>query len=78
MQSPAKIHKPNGYSHIAEVPAGSKMVFIAGQVGTNVAGETPADCEAQVKQTFENLKAAVEAAGGKVTDIIKLNYYSGR
>ena len=75
LQSPTTIHKPNGYSHLAEVPAGSKLVFIAGQVGTNLAGETPADFEAQVKQTFENLKAAVEAAGGKVTDIVKLSYY---
>ena len=43
--------------------------------GNESGGETPADFEAQVKQTFENLKAAVEAAGGKVTDIVKLSYY---
>ncbi len=73
-QSPATIHKPNGYSHIAEVPPGMKMVFIAGQVGTDLAGKTPENFEAQVKQMFDNLKAAVEAAGGKFTDIVKLNY----
>jgi len=82
IQNPATMHKPNGYSHVAEVPPGSKMVFIAGQVAINPAGETvgAGDFEAQVKQVFENLKAAVEAAGGKFTDIVKLNYFvdSGR
>ena len=73
-QNPATMHKPNGYSHIVEVPAGMKMVFIAGQVGTDLSGKTAGDFEGQVKQTFENLKAAVEAAGGKFTDIVKLNY----
>ena len=30
IQNPATMHKPNGYSHVAEV-SGGKMVFIAGQ-----------------------------------------------
>ena len=29
----------------------------------------------QVQQVFENLKAAVEAAGGDFKSVIKLNYY---
>jgi enamine deaminase RidA (YjgF/YER057c/UK114 family) len=33
------------------------------------------DFEAQVEQVFRNLKIAVEAAGGTMADIIKLNYY---
>ena len=31
--------------------------------------------EAQVEQVFGNLKIAVEAAGGVMADIVKLNYY---
>jgi enamine deaminase RidA (YjgF/YER057c/UK114 family) len=34
-----------------------------------------ADFEAQVEQVFHNLKLAVEAAGGTMADIVKLNYY---
>ena len=33
------------------------------------------DFRAQVLQVFENLKAAVEAAGGNFHDVIKLNSY---
>lgn len=77
VQNPSTLHKPNGYSHVAEVPAGSKMVFIAGQVAINPLGKSvgEGDFESQVKQVFENLKLAVEAAGGKFTDIVKLNYF---
>jgi 2-iminobutanoate/2-iminopropanoate deaminase len=30
---------------------------------------------AQLEQSFTNVKVAVEAAGGRMSDIIKLNYY---
>lgn len=33
------------------------------------------DFEAQAEQVFHNLKLAVEAAGGTMADIVKLNYY---
>jgi enamine deaminase RidA (YjgF/YER057c/UK114 family) len=33
------------------------------------------DFGAQVKQVFENLKAAVEAAGGTFSDVVKMNIY---
>jgi enamine deaminase RidA (YjgF/YER057c/UK114 family) len=33
------------------------------------------DFEAQVEQVFANLKIAVEAAGGVMADIVKLNYF---
>jgi len=74
IQNPSTLHKPNGYSHVAEV-TGEKMVFIAGQVGVDPAGASVEGFDAQVKQVFENLKAAVESAGGKFTDIVKLNYF---
>jgi enamine deaminase RidA (YjgF/YER057c/UK114 family) len=33
------------------------------------------DFEAQVEQVFRNLKIAVEAAGGTMTDVVKLNCF---
>jgi enamine deaminase RidA (YjgF/YER057c/UK114 family) len=33
------------------------------------------DFRAQVEQVFKNLKTAVEAAGGNMHDLLKLNYY---
>ena len=70
------MHRPGGYSHVAEVTRG-KIVFIAGQVALDSNGNLVGkdDYAAQTRQTFENLKSAVEAAGGTLKDIIKLNYY---
>jgi 2-iminobutanoate/2-iminopropanoate deaminase len=74
--NPGTLHKPNGYSHAAKVNGG-KILFIAGQVSLdrvgNVVGKS--DFRAQAQQVFENLKAAVEAAGGHFKDITKLNVY---
>jgi enamine deaminase RidA (YjgF/YER057c/UK114 family) len=33
------------------------------------------DFKAQIQQVFENLKAAVAAAGGSFNDVVKLNSY---
>jgi|SRR5215510_3996882 len=81
--APARIFNPDtmakptaGYSQVAEVNVG-KIVFIAGQVAQdrngNLVGKD--DFRAQVQQVFENLKAAVEAAGGDFNNVVKLNYY---
>jgi enamine deaminase RidA (YjgF/YER057c/UK114 family) len=65
-----------GYSQVAEIRSG-KLVYIAGQVpfdksGTLVGQE---DFLAQAEQVFRNLKSAVEAAEGRLSDIVKLNYF---
>jgi enamine deaminase RidA (YjgF/YER057c/UK114 family) len=67
---------PAGYSHIAKVNRGA-IVYISGQVPSDASGKFigEGDFEAQVEQIFTNLKIAIEAAGGTMADIIKLNYY---
>jgi enamine deaminase RidA (YjgF/YER057c/UK114 family) len=67
---------PAGYSHVAKVDRGA-IVYISGQVPSDASGKLigEGDFEAQVEQIFDNLKIAVEAAGGTMADIIKLNYY---
>jgi enamine deaminase RidA (YjgF/YER057c/UK114 family) len=66
-----------GYSQVAEIRSG-KLVYIAGQVPFNRAGQLVGkdDFLVQAGQVFENLKAAVEAAGGSFNDIVKLNYFA--
>lgn len=74
---PETMAKPTaGYSQVAEV-TGGKVVYIAGQVAQDASGNLVGkdDFRAQVKQVFENLKAAVVAAGGNFHSVIKLNYY---
>jgi enamine deaminase RidA (YjgF/YER057c/UK114 family) len=75
--NPDTMAKPTaGYSQVAEVNDG-KIVYIAGQVALDRSGNLVGkdDFRAQVQQVFENLKAAVESAGGDFNSVIKLNYY---
>ena len=73
---PETMPKSAGYSQVATV-TGGKIVFVAGQVALDKSGNVVGkdDFVAQVQQVFENLKAAVEAAGGNFGDVIKLNSY---
>ena len=65
-----------GYSQAVEVRPG-RIIYIAGQVSVDRAGKLvgEGDMRAQAQQTFENLKAALEASGAKFENVVKLNYY---
>lgn len=65
-----------GYSQVATVTGGT-IVFVAGQVALDKSGHVVGkdDFRMQVQQVFENLQAAVRAAGGTFDDVIKLNGY---
>jgi enamine deaminase RidA (YjgF/YER057c/UK114 family) len=74
--NPPTLPKPIGYSHGYEVRQG-RVVFIAGQVA--VAGDGTVvgkgDLVAQFRQVCENLRAVLAAAGGRLTDVVKLTIY---
>jgi enamine deaminase RidA (YjgF/YER057c/UK114 family) len=74
--SPKTLLPPAGYSHVAKVHSGT-IVYLAGQVSSDASGKLigEGNFEAQVEQVFGNLKLAVEAAGGAMADIVKLNIY---
>lgn len=69
---------PNG--HFAQattaVPAG-RLVFISGMTARNAEGGITGvgDVSAQTDQVCRNLKAAVEAAGGTLDDIVRVDVY---
>jgi enamine deaminase RidA (YjgF/YER057c/UK114 family) len=74
--SPATLPPPVGYSHIAKVNKGT-MIYLAGQVSSDASGKLVGEgnFEAQAEQVFSNVKIAVEAAGGTMADIVKMNIY---
>jgi enamine deaminase RidA (YjgF/YER057c/UK114 family) len=76
LQIPDTMPKSVGYSQLARVTGGT-IVCIAGQVALDKSGNLVGkdDFRAQIQQVFENVKAAVEAAGGTFEDVIKLNSY---
>ncbi len=65
-----------GYSQAVEV-RGGRIVYVAGQVALDRSGKVvgEGDIRAQAQQTFENLKAALEASSAKFENVVKLNYY---
>jgi enamine deaminase RidA (YjgF/YER057c/UK114 family) len=73
---PGSMPKSVGYSQVARVTGGT-MVFIAGQVALDKSGNEVGkdDFAAQAQQVFENLKAAIAAAGGTFDDVVKMNSY---
>jgi enamine deaminase RidA (YjgF/YER057c/UK114 family) len=64
------------YSHVVSVEP-KRFIFISGQLARDKAGNVVGrgDMRAQMKQTFENLKAALEAAGAGLDDLVRTNTY---
>ena len=76
LHNPPDIHRPFGYSHVAEV-TGGKQVYLAGQIALDKEGNLVGrdDFVAQIRAVFENVKTALAAAGATFHDVVKLNYY---
>lgn len=74
--NPKALLAPPGYSHVAKVNKGT-IVYLAGQVSSDASGKLvgAGDFQAQAEQVYGNLKIAVEAAGGTMADVVKLNIY---
>ena len=74
--SPGTLPPPFGYSHVVDAPAG-RVIFISGQVPLDQAGELVGEgnIEAQARQVFENLTAALEGADASWPDVVKLNFF---
>lgn len=74
--NPPTLAHPIGFSHGILVKGG-RFLFLAGQTGSNAEGRiiAPGNLVAQYEQTLRNLQTVVEAAGGKMQDITKLNIF---
>ncbi len=75
--NPPSVSAPvNPYSHGAEVEAGSKLLYMAGQVGRRGAdGDILPDFEAQVRQTYANVEEVLKGAGMDLTNLVKITTY---
>src|SRR5256714_15689008 len=73
-----KIRQPSGhFSQAIAIEAKGKLVFISGMTSRRADGTIAGvgDIEAQTRQVCENLKAAVQAAGGTMDDICRVDVY---
>ncbi len=76
--SSEKLRQPNGhFSQAILVETPGKLVFISGMTSRMADGSIAGvgDIEVQTRQVCENLKAAVEAAGGTMNDIMRVDVY---
>ena len=64
--NPEGLHDPVpfGYSHTATIPAGTELVFVSGQYGSDANGAVVStDFTEQVEQAFRNVGVALAAHG---------------
>jgi len=73
--NPQALGKPPGYTHVVEITAPGRIVYIAGQLGVDRDGKVVGDIRAQAAQTFENLKTALAAVGADFGHVLKFNNY---
>jgi len=75
--NPASIAEPSGnrYHHGAEVRAGARMLYLAGQTGTAPDGSVPGSVEAQSEHVYRNIQAILEEAGMGFENVVKMTAY---
>ncbi len=73
--NPPSLAKPRGFNHGILV-SGGQLLFLAGQTASDAEGNIiSGDLVAQYEQVLLNHKAVIEASGGTMTDIVKLNIF---
>ena len=69
-------HAPAAIGTYSQAVRAGNTVYMSGQIPLNpITMEMVEGFEQQTVQVFENLKAVAEAAGGSLSDIVKLNIF---
>jgi enamine deaminase RidA (YjgF/YER057c/UK114 family) len=73
----AGVYDPPGYSQVIKATGARALVFVAGQVPYAADGSVAhrGDFTAQARQVFAAVKAHLQAAGGSLTDVVKITTY---
>src|SRR5690606_28849215 len=67
---------PEGnYTHALEVPAGARLLFVSGQIPARADGTVPDGFEAQCEAAWDNVLAALAAAGAGPGHLVKVTTY---
>jgi enamine deaminase RidA (YjgF/YER057c/UK114 family) len=71
------VFDPPMYSQAVKVTGAQTILYVAGQVAYDEAGHAAhrGDFKAQARATLQALKAQVEAGGGTMANIVKVNTY---
>jgi enamine deaminase RidA (YjgF/YER057c/UK114 family) len=63
------------YSHAVEVPEGSGLLYISGEVGVLPDGTVPEGVEAQAEACWRNIIVILADTGMEVGDLVKITTY---
>ena len=74
--APEGLFKPMAYTQVV-VASGRRTIFVSGQVSMDAEGKLVAAGElaGQARQVYANLRTALEGAGAKPADVVKLTTY---
>ncbi|AHZ77330.1 MULTISPECIES: RidA family protein [Pseudomonas] len=74
LSNPEGLYDPSGnaYSHVAEVHADSRLLFIAGQGGEDRNGQLSPLFAEQARQALANLEIALASKGASLAHVFKL------
>ncbi|PYG72835.1 MULTISPECIES: RidA family protein [unclassified Pseudomonas] len=74
LSNPEGLYDPSGnaYSHVAEVRADSRLLFIAGQGGEGSDGQLSPLFAEQARQALANLELALASKGASLAQVFKL------
>jgi 2-iminobutanoate/2-iminopropanoate deaminase len=71
------VFNPPTYAQAVKVTDGKTLLFLSGQVAYDDKGGAAhrGDVVAQAREVFRSIKAQVEAGGGTLANVVKLNTY---
>ena len=64
-----------GYSHAAVVPAGTELLFVAGQIPEDLDGSVPDDFADQARVAWRNVERCLAAGGFTLDHLVKVSMY---
>lgn len=74
LSNPHGLYDPsaNAYSHVAQVQAGSRLLFIAGQGGEDATGRLSPVFAEQARQALANVETTLASRGARLDQVCKL------
>ena len=73
--NPPTVSLSGKYSLGGEVPGGSRLLYVSGQVGLDSKGKLGAGIEKQCELVWKNIGQVLKSGGMTYRDIVKMNAY---
>ena len=73
--NPKSVSLAGNYSLGAEVPQGTRLFYVSGQVGVDPKGKLQVGIDKQVEQVWKNIREVLKSGGMRFADIVKVNVF---